>query len=185
MCLAVAELTGNCQGQLQQVKPGTEFESPGGAFVAKCAASDGGLIPTVEQITIINKNVACAYAPIEINQPLYSVAWTGDSKTLVLIEHTAGGTFARFVHRNDGQWKDHTVDAGEGDKSSVVRQTLHNESFELAYRVHVMPTSRTAERFYLYSFEVDPETNQRRNEKRETIDVDSYIKLQLKTERPQ
>jgi hypothetical protein len=160
-----------------EIKPGEHFKSPDGRFIAEC--NGGGVLPAVDKITIVDSKTGEIYSSIEVDPPLYSLAWTGDSETIVVVTHIAGGTVAGTVHLHHGRWNVNSADPREGDKYRVVRETLRKHSIELTYQVTEIPSS--AERsgqVYLYKFVFDPGTTRHAEEERKKIDSGANRGLQ-------
>ena len=165
-------------GQETRVQPGQRFKSPDGRFIAQC--NGGGVVPTVDEITIVDGNTGIAYATISVLSPVYSVGWVGDSQTLVTVGHIAGGTQAEVIHMEEGSWKLHSAGPREGNKYRVVREILRHHAVELTYEIDA--GRKGSGRLYLYNFLFHPDTRTHTNEKREDIGSEVYTQLQLQTQ---
>ena len=112
-----------------------------------------------------------------------SVAWTGDSQTIVIVGHIAGGSEASIIRFENGAWVQHPAEPQDGDEYEVVRQVLRKHTVELTYEISARSNAtKDKMRFYLYTFLLDSATGKHSNERRNDVDPETYVALQPKIE---
>ena len=103
--------------------------------------------------------------------------WTGDGKTLVIVEHLAGGSQLSLVHLVDSQWKRFEIEPplSPYENISVVELGVRKDSVSVKYKL----TQRNDQdfRFYVCSFDVDSATQTRSNEVTQKLTAANYEKL--------
>jgi hypothetical protein len=93
---------------------------------------------------------------------VFFLKWASDSRTLMTVEHIAGGTAAGIVHYVDGSWKRSKVsapDESEGfERGTIVTDiTFHDGAVHLTYGGVSHPNGYSGPaHFYVYSFSVIP-----------------------------
>jgi hypothetical protein len=110
--------------------------------------------------------------------PVYSIKWSPDSETVVLIVHIAGGSVADIYTLRNNKWIWYGPEPTVGDHCTVIRQDVGNDTVKLTYKVG----DKAAGRFYLYSFVFHPDTAARSDVRIHEIDIETYRKLQFKGE---
>lgn len=162
-----------------EVTAGTRVESPDREFVVECKVGEQ-LAPAVGLIEILDKRTGSTARSFEINPPLYALKWTADSKTIVAVQHVAGGSVAQIIHLSSGKWTTFEASPPVGDEATVVKVVPQSHVVELTYKVNQKPASSHPGRSYLCTFVVDPETSARHfNEACHEIDLDTYSRLRL------
>ena len=119
-----------------QVPYDKPFRSPDGRFVAVLPHPS----PTQLGQLLITDTSSHQSTEHGGQRPLYSIRWSGDSQTLVTIEHVAHGSIMALRHFEGGQWQRHDVEPS-GDalwEYSVVRQRIHSDTVDVTYRVTEM-----------------------------------------------
>ena len=83
-------------------------------------------------------------------EPVIALRWTGDSKTLVVVELIPTGSFALFVHWNGHQWVHQSIEAPfqrrPYDRIAVVDVKPHRSTIDLTYKTY-LPTRLISFRF--------------------------------------
>ena len=142
--------------------------SPDGTFIVT-EADDGN-------INIVNSKTGKTYLPIE-SAMVFPLRWTGDSKTLILINHIAGGSMAIVLTLVGDEWKGYSADPRMGDRYKVIREVVKYNTVDLTYLVREWQGNDLPVHFYIYSFTFHPDTTAHTNEKKEEIDGDTYDRL--------
>jgi len=111
--------------------------------------------------------------------PVYTLNWTGDSKSLVITEHLAGGCEAALIYLDqEGHWKRLDIEplVTEYDEASVVALIIRDHSLSVTYkrRQHDGGAKFHA---YVCSFDIDARTLARSNEKITSISATEYKSL--------
>lgn len=160
------------------LEAGETFKSPDGKYTLK-------LVPDPDENSVIGGLSIANNSTGELFQdsaatPIYSVKWTGDSKTVVLIVHVSGGSEAVVYHLNNkNKWVSCDLEPTIGDVFSVVQLTMRKDTVEFRYKVG----KRTTGDSYLYSFVFHPDTLTRTDEKIKEIDEATYKNLDLRVEK--
>jgi len=84
-----------------QLRSGRHASSPDGKLYVYYEA------PTFE---IRDSKTSAVLGSKEQEQPVLAVRWTGDSKTLVIVEHIAHGSYASFLHWDGTAWRPRSVE---------------------------------------------------------------------------
>jgi len=95
-----------CCGHLlaeQEMRSGEHVTSPDRRFTAELTDDPEGNLH-------IRSNSTSKLYKIGVLRPLYSLKWTGDSQTVITIEHLAGGSQAVLIHFNQHNWNRFEVD---------------------------------------------------------------------------
>src|SRR5438552_2196079 len=79
----------------EQLHDSTKVFSPNNKFVA---------VYHPDQIEIIDADTGQLYDSFSV-LPVYALKWTGDSKTLAVVQHIAHGSEAVLVHFNGTKWE--------------------------------------------------------------------------------
>ncbi len=157
-----------------EIKSIDRFKSPDNSFTAEYA---GGK----EAIIIKDNKTGKAYPNIPTISPVFSIKWTGDSKAIVKVSHIANGSGAGVFYFKSGEWVPCNTAPKIGNGYEVVEQVLKEHSVELTYKVFERPQGDVGPKYYLYSFEFQPATGKRINEKTKKIDGETYKSLVLTT----
>lgn len=70
-------------------------------------------------LKIRNNLTGKLYPRVAVLTPLLSLKWTGDSKTIVTIEHIAAGSCAALVHFDGKAWRPHEADPPGGPYNHI------------------------------------------------------------------
>jgi hypothetical protein len=163
----------NCNAEQKGLEVGQVIQSPDKQFIVK-VTSDPSDDSVVGGITITSSSTGQVFQA-DTTAPLYSIKWTGDSKTVALIVYVAGGSEAEIYHLRNNKWVAYEPEPTIGDHFTVIRQAMGDHSVDLTYKVGEKNTGK----FYIYTFVFDPETVARSNEKVKEIDLDKYRSLEL------
>ena len=162
-----------CIAQEKTVKAGESFKSPDSRFILKIVndPDDSSVIGGLE---IIDSKTSIQFKDSAVT-PIFSIKWTPDSTSVILVVHVVGGSEAMVYHYTDGKWDSYYPEPSIGDSFSVIKQTLGKEGIELHYKVR----KKSNGRLYVCSFTFHPETNLQTNEKIREIDEATYRRLKL------
>lgn len=83
-----------------------KFPSPDGKIVASFEYNDDGWVHL--DITNSISGHQLGSAKVELT-PIFSLEWTSDSKSIVIVSHIAHGSTATIFHCFSGNWKDFIV----------------------------------------------------------------------------
>ena len=139
----------------QEIHVGTKFVSPDRRYTAEYLFDDDN------RIKITDNQTGHADAPIDWWSVPHSIRWTGDSKTIVVVSHIAGGSQASLIHFKKGKWVE--LEAAPPTKHSpveyrVIEEKVGISSVTLTYEVTNQAPNGARESFYRCSFKIDPET---------------------------
>ena len=128
--LAQSHCLASCADEVPYDKP---FRSPDGRFTA-VLSSPG---PTQSDRLVVADASTKQSAEGGVLSPLFSVRWSGDSQTIVTIEHIAHGSQTALLHYAGGQWQRYEVEPPGNDSRgySVVRQRIRSHTVDVTYRV--------------------------------------------------
>jgi hypothetical protein len=87
-------------------------------------------------ITIQDLKSGRKFDLVEVLDPLYCLAWAGDSKSLFIVEHIAGGTCLSVVQFLNGKWIKSSIDPppdGDYDSYKVVQVKPRFDSARIVY----------------------------------------------------
>ncbi len=93
--------------------------------------------------------------------PVFLIAWTRDSQSIVVVGHIAGGSYAEVLHYHEGQWQRHEVDPLSQEQIghyAVVRLKMGLDRFRVTFKVADSSAGQTEVEFYLCTLEVDAAT---------------------------
>jgi hypothetical protein len=165
--ILVLSFCGKASGE-QVVSYGDAIRSPDGRFLATYLGS---------HIRIEDNSGGALSARIGVFSVL-AFNWTGDSKTVVTVEHLAGGSEAVLIHLDDGQWRRFEIDpVDDYDAAAVIGLIIRDHSVSVKYRLRKREDQRF--QFYVCSFDVDSATHNRTNEKVKRISAAKYGQLKL------
>ena len=133
------------------------------------AAYSGG------SLKIRHKLTGRLYPTVRVLTPLLSLKWTGDSKTIVTIEHIAGGSCAALVHFDGKAWRRHDADPAGGPYNhiEVLNQEIGNDSVRITFAADLRRKGTTFA-YFICAFDVNPATNVRSNETRKEVTEAEY-----------
>jgi hypothetical protein len=177
LALAILEICNQKGVGSDSIEIGETFTSPDGRFTAQLANDDNG------DLGIKNNQTGETYK-VGALTPLLSLKWTGDSKTIVTVEHIAGGSEANLVHFDGSKWNQFSADP-PGDthgsrRYEVVRQQVDWKRVKFVYKVTDEKSNGEVIKFYTCSFEVNPQTNIVSNVVKREIDRSTYAALHYK-----
>lgn len=112
----------------------------------------------------IKDNKSGKTSGIAVLGPIYSMEWTGDSRTLLVVSHIAGGKTAILIHYKNGVWTKFDADPPNENKDayfdySLVGQKVEFDSVKLTYRIKTRNSLSQLAENSLCVFTVDPKTN--------------------------
>jgi hypothetical protein len=112
---------------------------------------------------------------VDQEQPVEALRWTGDSKTLVVVQYVAHGSDAYFLHWDGVAWR-----------PQFVRELFEKEDYRAIAVVHVKPhtesvdiTCKTYIPTRLVSFTFTPSTRKVSNLRRHDITVRQWDQLHM------
>jgi len=127
-----------------------KFVSPNGEFTVQ------------GNVEIIN-NKTGDQCLVEVLSPVYSLKWTRDSKTIVVIGRIAHGSYASVIHYNGKEWKKYEVDPPDSDEGhfwnySVIREEIGFSDVVITYKINTKKNMSDAYVSHLCTLRVDPAT---------------------------
>lgn len=144
------------------------------------ASPDGGLSAAYSgrSLRIRNNLTGKVYPEVPVLTPLLSIKWTRDSKTIVTIEHLAGGSCAALVHFDGKTWRRHQADppGGPYNHIEVLSQEIVQDGVRIAFAADVRRKGTTFEHF-ICAFDINAETNARSKETRKEVTESEYEAL--------
>lgn len=110
------------------------------------------------------------YPEVPVLTPLLSLKWTRDSKTIVTIEHIAGGSCAALVHFDGKTWRRYDADPSGGpyDHIEVLSQEIGQDRARITFAANVRRPG-TIFAHFICAFDINAETNARSNETRKEV----------------
>jgi hypothetical protein len=157
----------------QEIKPGQSVNSPDGRFTAELTNDSEGSLH-------IRSNTTGNLYKIGVFRPLYSLKWTGDSQTVVTIEHLAGGSQAVLIYFDGGKWRRFEVDPTKPPPPyhhyAVIKEDIGWDMVKLKYKVTDEKGNGIVTKFYLCSFNVDTRTRSIAKMQTHEINADAYWK---------
>jgi hypothetical protein len=158
----------------QEIEAGHSVSSPDGRFTAELTNDTQGNLH-------IKSNVTGDVYRIEVFRPLYSLEWTEDSQTVVTIEHLAGGSQAVLIHFDGHKWSRFEVDPTHAPPPyhhyAVIKQGIGRNAVKLTYKVTDEKGNGIVTKFYVCSFNVDPQSRSITNVQTREIGGDEYSAL--------
>jgi hypothetical protein len=138
-------------GAGKPIQAGQSFRSPAGTYLATFTGEGFDIE------TLATKRVA----KVQSLPPVFRAGWTGDEKTLVTIEHLAGGTDAVCFHFDEAKetWKRIEVDPPSGPFEHY--QVMSWDVGETRVRLTYKAFSRNGSTFMTHAvaFDFDPGRN--------------------------
>lgn len=128
------------------------------------AAYSGGSIQIRDNVT------GKVYPDAPVLTPLLSMKWTGDSKTIVTIEHIAGGSCAALIHFDGKTLRRHQADPPGGPyrRIEVLSQEIGQSGVRITFAANVrLPGTTFA--YFVIAFDINAETNTVSNETRKEV----------------
>lgn len=110
------------------------------------------------------------YPEVPVLTPLLSMKWTGDSKTIVTIEHIAGGSCAALVHFDGKTWRRYDADPSGGPYNhiEVLSQEIGENGARITFAANVRRKGTTFAHFII-AFDINAATNAVSNEMRKEV----------------
>lgn len=172
----IASLTAICHtaSAADEVRLDHRFVSPDGRFTAQLTNDEKG------NIRITDNKTGQVYKEWAV-RPLYSLKWTRDSKTIVTIEHLAGGSETALIHFSENRWSRFPVSPPVKTPPyhhyRVIRQEIEGNKVKLTYKVTDEQGNGMVTKFYTCSFEVNPSSRVIGNVIEREIDGATYETL--------
>jgi hypothetical protein len=143
--------------------------SPNGEF---SAAYSGG------SIRIRNNLTGRFYPKVPVLTPLLSLKWTRDSKTIMTIEHIAGGSCAVLVHFDGKTWRRYDPDppGGSYNHIEVLSQEIGQSGARITFAANVRRKGPTFAHF-ICAFDINADTNALSNQTRKEVTEAEYDAL--------
>ena len=158
----------------QEIELGQSVGSPDGRFTAVLTNDTQGNLH-------IKSNTTGELYKIGVFRPLYSLEWTGDSQTVVTVEHLAGGSQAVLIHFDGDKWSRFEVDPTEPPPPyhhyAVIRKEIGRDTVKLRYKATDEKGNGIVTKFYVRSFDVDPRTRSITNIQTREISGNEYSAL--------
>ena len=137
-----------------EIHEGIKFVSPDRRYTAEILSGNDTKLKIMDHQMGTDSSVALWTVPT-------SIRWTGNSKTMVVVAHIAGGSQADLIHLKGAKWIDiqapppvhHTP-----VKYSVVKEEVGTSRVTLTYEVTNQAQNGAYQDFYRYSFTTDPAT---------------------------
>jgi hypothetical protein len=165
-------------GTESEIQPGQSVSSPDGRFTAELTDDREGNVH-------IKSNTTGKLYTVGALRPLYSLKWTGDSQTLVTIEHLAGGSQAALIHFDGDKWSRFEVDPTGSPPPyhhyAVIRQEIGWDKVKFTYKITDEQGNGMVIKFYLCSFDVDPRARSITNMHTREISSDVYWTLRYRS----
>jgi hypothetical protein len=162
----------------------------------------GGFIDREFQYAIKNRQTGTierfAEPDYSLWGPLYSVQWTGDSRSVLLVYHIADGSVATVLHFNGTTWRELDIAPTPVDSRCPKDEVTENgkTSFEPSYFGTVFDhkvghsevwisygiqtdESRRHSHFYVCNFNYNPETQSLSHVKLHEIDIPTFVHLKM------
>ena len=151
----------------KQLPSGSISTSPNGEFLVTYSP---------DQLQIRDKRTNKDYKSITV-LPVFFITWTGDSQTMVVVEHMAGGSTVVLAHFTGNEWESFTVSppGKQYDNYSVVDLRAKDRTVHIAYKV-VGRTTKEPE-YYVSTFDVDPSTGKFSSVTRKPVSVEKFIEI--------
>lgn len=145
--------------------------SPDQRFAAKLADDQQGNIHIVDNSSGVTQKVRSF-------RPLLSLKWSGDSKSLVTIEHLAGGSQTAIIHFDGDKWTRSEVDpiaeTPPYHHYTVIKQEVGWDAIRVTYKVTDEKGNGVPFGYYICSFTVDAATGARKNFVKRRINEKEY-----------
>ncbi len=141
------------------------------------ASPDGELYVFYEAPTfqIRDAKTSAVLGSVEQEQPVQALRWTGDSKTLVVVQHVAHGSDAYFLHWDGIAWRPQFVDDPFENEDyraiAVIDVKPHKETVDITYKTSI-PTR-------LVSFTFTASTRKVSNLQRREITFERWKQLRM------
>jgi hypothetical protein len=175
------------------------FISPNGAF----SLEYGGFVDRDFQYAMKNRQTGGVERFSEpayfLWGPLYSVQWTGDSQSVLLIFHVADGSVATVLHLNGKAWEELDIAPTPVDAKCPQDEVTENgkTTFEASYFGTVFDhhvgrsqvwisfgvqtdESRRHSQFYVCNFNYDPATQSLNRIELRKVDIPTFVRLKMK-----
>lgn len=136
------------------------------------AAYSGG------SLRIRNNLTGRLYPKVSVLTPLLSLKWTRDSKTIITIEHMAGGSCAALVHFDGKAWRRYDAEppGGPYNHIEVLSQEIGEDGARITFAADVRRKGTTFA-YFICAFDINAETNARSNETRKEVTEAEYDAL--------
>lgn len=160
--------------ELVPISNGATVTSPDGRFTARLTEEDAhGL-----NLAITDSRTP-ATERARIGTPLLSMRWTFDSRTIVSIEHLAGGSQLALLHFYESGWKRIEVIPPNGLEGhfEVIRQQMHRDSVTVTYKVTKEKPNGAVASAFTCSFDVDAASGRISQLRRRRINLEMYRQL--------
>lgn len=160
------------------VSKDTVFDSPDKLLQATIHyRSDTGADQVYLRITNLQTHTVDECGPILT--PVYSVQWSPDSKTIVLIQHMANGCVPGVAHLSKGTWKFSTIYLPiEGPaRYSVSKLVFFHTGIRFTYRVATTKINGSITGYQVTGLDVDPSDFSISNTSTRNIDQDKFESL--------
>src|SRR5437899_7910222 len=167
IALLIAATKLSCCGETPpQLKSGRHAPSPDGKFYVFYEA------PTFQ---IRDAKTSAVLGSVDQEQPVQALRWTGDSKTLIIVEHVAHGSDAYFLHWDGAAWRPQFTYAlfeKEDHRAiAVVDVKPHTDAVDVTYKTYI-PTR-------LVSFTFTPVTRKLSGLRRQDITFERWKQLHM------
>lgn len=115
---------------------------------------------------------------VEMITLLFSLNWTGDSKTIVTVEHIAKGSITQIIHFSNNKWSSFLVEPPDNiGHYSVLKQEIGMNTVNLTYKATKEKDNGSIIGFYTCKFDIDPATGAVTHVVTHDIDESTYASL--------
>jgi hypothetical protein len=156
------------------IKIGAHFTSPNGHFAAELTdENEHG-----QNLHITDTRTGAVYKSA-LSLPLFFVTWTHDCRTIVAVEHLAGGSQMSLIHFSGRSWKRFEVEPPGGDSGhyDVIGQEIRQNSIRVTYKMTKEKADGDIIAFYTCAFDIDPSTHAMRDIDKQRISRDTFVAL--------
>ncbi len=170
-------VTSGAIADLTPIPIGAEFDSPNGIFTVRLTdeRNDGSNLEVKNNQTAERRRGAAG-------TPLLSLQWTGDSRTIVMIEHLADGSQTALLHFNEREWQRFEIvpPGGAAGHFEVIKQDIGQASLKVTYKVTKEKANGEMSRAFTSSFNVDGATGKIYGIEQHAIDITTYRVLKYR-----
>ena len=175
IALLLIALAANAANAEEMIRNGTEFPSPDGKFIAQIDQPAGWVV------NIKNKQSGVV-EPVEVGTLIYSLKWTGDSQTIVMVVHVSGGSETWLIHHEQNQWRLGEVGDPDGaERGAIIKQEIGWNSVRLTIKGTNLDSRGKITEFHVTTFYVNTDSGAVSNISKRVIDKNAYMALKPDT----
>jgi len=108
------------------------------------------------------------------HNPIFSVKWTFDSKSIFIVAHYARGKLLDMIHNDGGKWTLGEITPPENREyeCEILDWNFKKDYVRLTFKVMIY--SRASPEYYKCSFDYNPSTGLRSNYSKSLLSFDTY-----------